>query len=137
MPRAKSVTITGIKEVRAELSKLVRDVAGNGQQAGLAIKEVLRDAAEVIKNKAIELAPIDDGELKRSIFADRGDPTKVSAIVGVNGKIAPHGPLVEFGHAGPHPAGPHPYMRPAATEKAAEARQVIKDGFADIVKKYS
>lgn len=30
------------------------------------------------------------------------------------------GHLVEFGHAGPHPAGPHPFLRPALEREQAD-----------------
>jgi hypothetical protein len=41
--------------------------------------------------------------------------------VGVDRKKAPHAHLVEFGHGGPHPAGPHPYLRPALDSMKAAA----------------
>lgn len=35
------------------------------------------------------------------------------AFAGVRPRRAPHAHLVEYGHGGPHPAPPHPFMRPA------------------------
>lgn len=34
--------------------------------------------------------------------------------------------LVEFGHAGPHPAPPHPFMRPAMYETQDECMEIIR-----------
>lgn len=51
--------------------------------------------------------------LQDAIFADWGKEGHPSAIVGVDRKKAPHAHLVEFGHGGPQPAPPHPYLRPA------------------------
>lgn len=61
--------------------------------------------------------------LQDAIFAAWGKPDHPSAIVGVDRKKAPHAHLVEFGHGGPHPAGPHPFLRPAldAVRSAAVA----------------
>lgn len=45
--------------------------------------------------------------------------------VGVFNGEAPHAHLVEFGHGGPKPAPPHPFMRPAYEAKKAEARAIL------------
>ena len=137
--RARSVTavarrafkIKGIEELQAELSKLVNEVTGKE------MKDVYVKAAIELRDEARRLAPVRTGELKRAIFAARGDENKSSALVGVNYGIAPHAHLVEFGHAGPHPAPPHPYMRPAVASKKDAVKQIITDGLGEIVKKYS
>jgi HK97 gp10 family phage protein len=135
MPR--KVSLLGKKELEAELAKLVADIAGKGQKAGLALKEVLRDAAEPIRAQAVINAPKVEGDLKAAIFATRGDASKSSAIVGVDHKRAPHATLVEFGHAGPKPAPPHPYMRPAVEANRARVRSIIEAGIGKIVSKYT
>lgn len=38
-----------------------------------------------------------------------------------NGRIAPHAHLVEYGHEGPAPAPPHPFIRPSFDRRADEA----------------
>jgi HK97 gp10 family phage protein len=136
MARSVNQTFRKLPELKAEIALLVRDIAGDARKAGAAIKEVARDAAEVIRVEAKQRAPVKTGALRRAIFADRGDPRKASAIVGVNHEIAPHGQLVEFGHAGPHPAGPQPFMRPAIQANRAKVREIFADGIAGIVKKY-
>lgn len=136
MARRVNQTFRKMPELKAEIEKLVKDIAGDPRKAGEAIKEVARDAADVIRVEAKSRAPVATGELKRAIFADRGDKSKPSAIVGVNHEIAPHGQLVEFGHAGPHPAGPKPFMRPAIESNRARVRQIFADGIAKIVRNY-
>jgi len=126
-------------ELQDGLNNLLEDIAGKGRKAGLALKEVLRDAAEPIRvDAAANVRSLKEptGRLESAVFADRGDPLKSSAIVGVNHKIAPHGSLVEFGHAGPHPAKPHPYMRPAVEKNRGNVRKIIADGVADILQNY-
>lgn len=127
--------ITGIKEVQAQLSKLVQ--AAGGQAAGADIKEVNLKAALELRNEARNNAPVVTGNLRRAIFAARGDTNKPSALVGVNYKIAGYAHLVEFGHAGPKPAGPRPYMRPAVASTRDRIRKIIADGFGEIVQRYT
>ncbi len=122
--------------LQAEITKLVNDVAGDSRKAGLAMKEVLRDAAEPIRVEAARRAPVDTGTLRSAIFADRGDPAKSSAIVGVNHRVAPHGVWVEFGTAGPHAIAAQPFMRPAVEANRSNVRSIIAAGVAKIVSKY-
>ncbi|MCH7411156.1 HK97 gp10 family phage protein [Belliella sp. DSM 111904] len=66
-----------------------------------AIKKALRKAGNKIKNSVKQNAPIDSGNLKRSIkvFNDNSRGSKGGALlrVGADRKIAPHAHLVEFG----------------------------------------
>ena len=41
---------------------------------------------------------------------------------------------VEFGHGGPRPAPPHPFVRPAIDERGDEAIQVLIDKVAQVLK---
>ncbi len=123
--------IEGVEELQAELSKIVNEVTGKE------MKDVYVKAAIVVRDEARRFAPEVTGALRRGIFAARGDENKSSALVGVNYKIAPHAHLVEFGHAGPHPAPPHPYMRPAVENKKEAVKQIMTDGLGAIVKKYT
>ena len=38
---------------------------------------------------------------------------------------APHSHLVEYGHGGPRPAPPHPYLRPALDKNIDDARRLF------------
>ena len=42
------------------------------------------------------------------------------------GAYAPHAHLVEYGHGGPAPAPPHPFVRPAFDKKSGEAYAEMK-----------
>ncbi len=123
-------------ELQAGLNKILTDIAGKGQKAGLALKEVLRDSAEPVRVDAERNAPVLTGETKANVFADRGDPNKPSVIVGVDTKDAPQAQWQEFGTAGPHPNPPRPFMRPAIEANRGKVRTIIADGVADIVDKY-
>ena len=50
-----------------------------------------------------------------------------------NGEYYPA--FVEFGHAGPHPAGAHPYMRPAYDAKKDEAYIKIREALQQAIEK--
>lgn len=63
--------------------------------------------------------------LQDAIFADTGMQDHPSVIVGVDRKKAPHAHLVEFGHGGPHPAPPHPYLRPALDAVKLAAKELM------------
>jgi len=85
--------------------------------------------ADLIADEARRLAPVKEGNLKRSIVskvnkvAGQFNGTG-SAYVGVDYSIAPHAHLVEFGaRGGQMPA--HPFMRPAIDAKQAEAARLI------------
>lgn len=142
MARRQSVTaaarrafkIQGIEELQGELDNLLRDVTS--QSVGKDMKDVFVKAALEVRDDARQRVAVKTGNLKKGIFAARGDNNKPSAIVGVNYKIAPHAHLVEFGHAGPHPAPPHPYMRPAVENKRDRVRQILSDGLREIVDRY-
>jgi HK97 gp10 family phage protein len=83
-------------------------------------KESILKQAQFIRDRIREKAPQGEtGNLKRSVIA-KVLPERANwphlAIAGIDRKIAPHAGLVEYGHAGPHPAPPHPFFRPAVAE---------------------
>lgn len=41
---------------------------------------------------------------------------------------------VEFGHGGPHPAQPYPYIRSSYDRKKDEAYEMIRDGLKNLIK---
>lgn len=130
-PRAGAVRITGGKELRDELAKLVNEVTGKE------MKEVYYQAATILRDEAKRRVPVKTGLLKRAIFASKGEERRPNALVGVDYRQAPHAHLVEFGHGGRSPAGPKPYMRPALEAKRKEIRQAMVDGLSAIVEKYT
>lgn len=117
----------GMNEVLDNLSNLVNSV--NGQEA----KDVFVRAAVECRDTIRSLTPVETGRLRQGVFAAAGDPGKSDALVGMNYKIAPHAHLVEYGHAGPHPAPPRPYFRPGLVMATDKVRQILSDGLRRIV----
>lgn len=87
------------------------------------IAERMRDYAKQRVSSATSVTKAARIHLRDLIFAAPGKTGHPSVIVGVDRKKAPHASLVEFGHGGPHPAPPHPFLRPAydAIRRAAVA----------------
>jgi len=99
------------------------------------VKQAVNQAATPIRKQAQKNAPVGKtGNLKRNIIKKSKlykNQAVVLSVVGGQYKKDPseegsanHAHLVEFGHGGPKPAPPHPFMRPAfdATKGKAEAK---------------
>jgi HK97 gp10 family phage protein len=87
--------LIGQKDLLGKLKKL------ETKAAAVILKKALRKAGGKIRSQAKMDAPVDSGNLRRSIkvFADKGRGSKNGALirVGADRKIAPHAHLVEFG----------------------------------------
>ena len=81
-------------------------------------------AARVVRDEAKNLVPVLTGQLRSSIRVRRRAQTVETftgkrripggaARVQAGGAGARQALLVEYGHGGPHPAPPHPYLEPA------------------------
>ena len=79
------------------------------------------------------------GELQKAIGVTKSKSTgfgkvglkRQSVMITINGRQVRHRPsaighLVEFGHGGPSPAAPHPFMIPAAEEQRVPFAQRLK-----------
>lgn len=118
------IRIEGLKELEAQFGKIEK---GLNKSA----KETLLAQARMVRDRIREKAPRGPtGNLKRSpiarMMADKPNYPML-AIAGIDRKIAPHAHLVEFGHAGPHSAPPHPFFRPAIMETLPKAYENIKE----------
>lgn len=127
----KALAFKGMDEFQEKLAKIV-DAA-----TGREIKDVLMRPAILIRDDAKRRVKVKTGNLRKGIFASRGDENRPSVLVGVNFKTAPHAHLVEFGHGGPHPAPPHPFMRPAIDANSSRAIEMMKAGFTEIIEKHA
>lgn len=82
---------------------------------GMEAKKVWMGAALIFVREIRDFVNSRTGKLASAIFAAYGRKEKPNVVVGVSyggrGK-APHAWLVEHGHAGIHPAPPHPFFRP-------------------------
>ena len=95
--------------------------------------EFEKELAEFINSNSLEIAKqiakdakasvnVVTGNLKKSIRAKKSKFEDGGAIVQSG---AQHSHLVEFGHGGPHPAPPHPYLRPALEKNIQEAKRIF------------
>jgi len=100
-----------------------------------AIKKALEAGAQPILSKIQANAPQGPtGRLKDAIKAGKVQKRGGSYFIKlgvIDGKTAPHAHLVEHGHGGPHPAPPHPFLRPAFDEAKDEGYALMRDTLAD------
>ena len=111
--------------------KVVQDLENIEQ--GLTRKKAeraLKRASEPMLSRMAETAPVRSNKLKPAIKAGRIQMKRgrASITLGVHGgaEAAKYAHLVEFGHGGPHPAPPHPFMRPAYDETVDESYGVLR-----------
>lgn len=124
-----TMKVEGLKEVKTALRQLPDATAKN------VIRRVLRKAGQPIADRARELAPVDEGDLKDSIAVStklsksqrrkhrKGGKDDVEVFVGAGPHPQAH--LQEFGTS-EFPA--QPFMRPAWDQHKRAALDGIKDG---------
>lgn len=108
---------------------------------GSKIAKVFEDAAKPIEEASIRYAPErpGSGRLKASISSKvtsrRG---RYKVTIGSHGADWGSGDyypaFVEYGHEGPRPAPPHPYLRPAYDLHRDEAYKAIAEGIFRILR---
>lgn len=128
------IETAGFIELADDLMKMAAGLSDT------AINAALRAGAEPVLDQAKANVNSRSGNLARSltigsvktrkgggkyitIGAHKGSPAQVYA-----------GP-VEFGHGGPHPAGAHPYLRPAYDAKQDEAYSLIRQSLKQAIDK--
>ena len=88
------------------------------------IAEHINDNAEIIakqiRDDAKASVKVVTGNLKKGIRAKKSKYDGGGWIVL---GTAPHSHLVEYGHGGPRPAPPHPFLRPALDKNIEAARR--------------
>jgi HK97 gp10 family phage protein len=102
--------LKGIDQLERQANKLIKEV-NEGRQ------KILLDQAKFVRDRIREKAPRGPtSNLKAAAYAS-SLPASLNgpavAFAGIRPRKAPHAHLVEFGHGGPHPAPPHPFLRPA------------------------
>lgn len=119
------VTFEGVEALQEQLSRMV-DSLGYDK-----VEDILYKQAEIMKNALISRAPVGPtGNLKRSPIAKRMPKSRSPVVIaGIDRKIAPHAHLVEFGHAGPHPAPAHPFFRPAWDSTKPQIERNLEEDF--------
>ena len=126
----KSLETLGFVELTNDLADMAAQIAGGGAGGASVLESILNEAAQPVLEKAQQFAPIKTGKLKAAIKKGRVSKRKNGVYtikIGTQGKTdAFYAPFVEFGHGGPHPAPPHPFMRPAYDETKEQAYGIIR-----------
>lgn len=128
-----AIDLSGAKDLSAALLQFGEEVQARE------MKKALKDAALLMETAIKDRAPDRTGATQLSIGSRvRHYPRSQRLVViigpryGVSVQVGKkkHEParvahLVEFGHAGPHPAPAHPFLRPAFDEKAGAAVNLV------------
>jgi len=127
----KSLETLGFVELTNDLAEMAAQIAGDGVGGASVLESILNEAAQPVLEKAQQFAPTKTGKLRAAIKAGKVKRRKDGVYtikIGTQGKTdAFYAPFVEFGHGGPHPAPPHPFMRPAYDETKEHAYGIIRD----------
>lgn len=131
----------GFGDLITELNRLAEKAGGTA--ADKALKAGAKPVFDDMKRQASIDPKIRTGNLHKSIkigkvaktTRKRDYKTMKRITIGSHkkemGAYAPHAHLVEFGHGGPAPAPPHPFVRPAFDRKEGEAfaemRRVLRE----------
>lgn len=127
-----SVTVSGTEVILADLERMIPTDTN--------VDEALKAGGEIIAAKMIELAPVRTGRLKGAIKVgnSRGGKRGRTITVGVHRRDFGAGDyypaFVEYGHGGPRPAPPHPYIRPAYDMTKDQAWAAIKQAVIEQMK---
>lgn len=125
--------MVGVDRVMGNLRRLQHAVDHRVQT------RVALDCAEIVADRARQLAPVDTGRLRDSIgvsltppremsFSIRGDEVRV--YIGPSADVA-YAPYVEFGT---WRQAPHPFMRPALDMTRSEVQQALAHGLWSAIK---
>lgn len=123
----------GFLELTDEITRMADAFVDAG---GEGLNKIVKKGAQVILDQAIVNAPVKSGTLKKDlkiVMKKKGSRSK--ARIGVQkGSDGYYATFVEYGHGGPHPAGPHPFLAPAFDAKQEEAMDAIKSELKAILK---
>lgn len=126
--------LSGADQLLGDLEKMGRQLSGDAAERGAA-GQVMERAAQPVLDRMMQTVPVKSTTLQKSLkmgklkLSRRGYYSiSIGAHKGEEGARYAH--LVEFGHGGPHPAPPHPFMAPAFDATVDEAYQTIRNGLA-------
>ena len=131
-----SLEFRGSVELREDLTQMADMLRTSGGNGSRACNWTLQNAAQPVLDQMLHNASTDpkrrSGVLLRSIKigrAVRKCKGGYRVTVGVHRKDGgvEYANPVEFGHGGPHPAPPHPFVRPAFDSKVDEAYDKVKE----------
>ncbi len=128
-----SLEISGITDLLNDINAMAARLDENSQAA----KTILANAAVPIHEQMQRNASTNpkkrSGKIYRSIKIGsikkrRGGGNRITVGVHRKAEGAYYVVPVEYGHGGPAPAPPHPFVRPAFDTRADEAYGIIKEG---------
>lgn len=119
--------LKGFTELIAEVQKMADEFSDKG---GEGMSAIVKKGAQPILEQAKLNAPTGPtGNLKEDLkIKMKRKGARSKARIGVHkGDRAYYATFVEYGHGGPHPAGPHPFLAPAYDAKQEEAFRAVRD----------
>lgn len=137
-----SFSISGLSELMNDISAMAARLDTTDENAAVT-QAILENAAEPIHEQMLHNATTDPqkrtGAIYRSIKIGSVKKRKLGGkriTIGVHHKAegAYYAVPLEFGHGGPAPAPPHPFVRPAFDVRADEAYGRIKEGLIKALK---
>lgn len=131
-----SMELHGNMELREDVTQMADMLRTSGGNGSRACNWILQNAAQPVLTQMLHNASTDPkrrtGKLLRSIKIGRVVRKRKGGYrvtVGIHRKDggAEYGNPVEFGHGGPHPAPPHPFVRPSFEASVDEAYAKMKE----------
>ena len=124
-----AITLSGTEVFLSDLERMIPSDTN--------VDAALAEGAEVIAKEMRQLAPVKSGKLKSAIKVGkaRNGRNGRQVTVGVHRRDFSgddyYPAYVEYGHGGPRPADPHPFIRPAFDLKKDEAWNTVKQAVID------
>ena len=127
-----SLEFKGGAELRGDIERMA-DVLRTDGDGDATTNRILVAAAQPVLEQMIQNAGTDpqprSGTLRGALRIKKGAKRRGRWVtVGIHrADGAAYGVPVEFGHGGPHPAPPHPFVRPAFDSRVDEAYELLKE----------
>ena len=139
------MNIDGVQELIADIHAMAEKIDADGAGAGTAA-HILEDAAKPIHDQMVANAGTEiharSGDLRRALKIGNVKSSRKRGkyiTIGVHRKDWSHEDYypayVEYGHGGPAPAPPHPYIRPAYDTQSDKSYEIIRSGLRDAIDK--
>jgi len=121
-----SIYLKGIDELERKCNNILKELSKEKRLIVLSAVRYIRDG---IKENIKSQFKVRSGNLLKSPYAvaypEKTD-SPVIGFAGVRPRRAPHAHLLEYGHGGPHPAGPHEFVRPAIDDRKGRALDMVE-----------
>ena len=126
-----SLEFKGGAELRGDIARMSEALRTDGGDA--AANRILETAAQPVLDQMIQNASTDpqprSGKLRGALRIKKASGRRGARVtVGIHhADGAAYSVPVEFGHGGPHPAPPHPFVRPAFDARSEESYELLKE----------